>query len=84
MVRFADIKGITKTTVILIAVVIIIIAAVGGYIYYDLATPAGPEFKIAVVSDVGGRGDLSFNDMAFKGGEEAEEDFNVEMSEIIS
>ncbi len=84
MVRFADIKGITKTTVILIAVVIIIIAAVGGYIYYDLATPAGPEFKIAVVSDVGGRGDLSFNDMAFKGGEEAVEDFNVNMSEIIS
>jgi len=55
-------------------------------------TVAGlPEFggclkpsKIAVVSDVGGRGDLSFNDMAFKGGEEAETDFGVEMIEIIS
>ena len=43
-----------------------------------------PIFKIAVVSDVGGRGDLSFNDMGFKGGEEAERDFGVEMKELIS
>ncbi len=43
-----------------------------------------PKVKIAVVSDVGGRGDLSFNDMAFKGGEEAERDFGVEMVEVIS
>ena len=43
-----------------------------------------PIFKIAVVSDVGGRGDLSFNDMGFKGGEEAERDFGVEMMELIS
>ncbi|MFB0500964.1 MAG: BMP family protein [Candidatus Bathyarchaeia archaeon] len=83
MVRLKDIKGIAKTTAILLVVVIIIIAAIGVYLYYQLA-PAGPEFKIAVVSDVGGRGDLSFNDMAFKGGEEAVEDFNVNMSEIIS
>lgn len=46
--------------------------------------PAKPAFKIAVVSDIGGRGDLSFNDMAFKGGEEAEEEFGVEMVELIS
>ncbi|UCE57347.1 MAG: BMP family ABC transporter substrate-binding protein, partial [Candidatus Bathyarchaeota archaeon] len=51
-------------------------------VYYEPAP--GEPFKIAVVSDVGGRGDLSFNDMAFKGGEEAEEDFNVHMVEIIS
>jgi basic membrane protein A len=83
MVRLKDIKGIAKTTAILIVVVVIIVAAVGVYLYYQLA-PGGPEFKIAVVSDVGGRGDLSFNDMAFKGGEEAMEEFNVNMSEIIS
>jgi len=41
-------------------------------------------FKIAVVSDMGGRGDLSFNDMAFKGGEDAERDFGVEMMELVS
>jgi len=40
--------------------------------------------RIAVVSDVGGRGDLSFNDMAYKGGEEAEGDFGVKMVELIS
>lgn len=43
-----------------------------------------PVFKIAVVSDIGGRGDLSFNDMAFKGGAEAEAEFSVEMIELIS
>jgi len=40
--------------------------------------------KIAVVSDIGGRGDLSFNDMAFKGGADAEKDFGVDMVELIS
>jgi basic membrane protein A len=51
------------------------------------ALPAGAApraFKIAVVSDVGGRGDLSFNDMAFKGGEDAERDFGVQMVELVS
>ncbi len=48
-------------------------------------TLAAPRtFKIAVVSDVGGRGDLSFNDMAFKGGEDAERDFGVRMVELVS
>lgn len=46
------------------------------------ATPA--RFKIAVVSDIGGRGDLSFNDMAFKGGGDAERDFGVQMVEVVS
>ncbi len=48
------------------------------------ATPPAEKFKIAVVSDIGGRGDLSFNDMAFKGGDEAVRDFGVEMVELIS
>ncbi|RLC76177.1 MAG: sugar-binding protein, partial [Chloroflexi bacterium] len=46
--------------------------------------PTPKPIKIAVVSDIGGRGDLSFNDMAFKGGEEAEKDFGVKMVELIS
>ena len=45
---------------------------------------AGAKTKIAVVSDIGGRGDLSFNDMAFKGGDDAERDFGVKMVELIS
>nr|HID15041.1 BMP family ABC transporter substrate-binding protein [Anaerolineae bacterium] len=47
-------------------------------------TPTPPPIKIAVVSDIGGRGDLSFNDMAFKGGDDAVRDFGVEMVEVIS
>lgn len=46
--------------------------------------PPPPPVKIAVVSDIGGRGDLSFNDMAFKGGDDAVADFGVEMVELIS
>lgn len=42
------------------------------------------RFKIAIVSDIGGRGDLSFNDMAFKGGDDVKRDFGVEVVELIS
>jgi len=49
-----------------------------------IAKPEKAVSKIYVVSDIGGRGDLSFNDMAFKGGEEAEEIYGVEMVELIS
>ena len=40
--------------------------------------------KVGVVLDVGGRGDLSFNDMAFKGTEEAAAAFGWEMTELQS
>jgi len=40
--------------------------------------------KVAVILDVGGRGDLSFNDMGFKGTDEAARDFGLEMIEIQS
>ena len=48
------------------------------------ATPTPRPIKIAIVSDIGGRGDLSFNDMAFKGGDDAARDFGVEVVELIS
>jgi basic membrane protein A len=38
--------------------------------------------KVAVVLDVGGRGDLSFNDMGFKGTDQAARDFGLEMVEV--
>ncbi len=50
----------------------------------ETVTVGVEKIKIAVVSDIGGRGDLSFNDMAFKGGDEAVQDFGVEMVELIS
>ena len=40
--------------------------------------------KVAVVLDVGGRGDLSFNDMGFKGTDQAAHDFGLEMVEVQS
>ncbi|NJE06116.1 BMP family ABC transporter substrate-binding protein [Thermococcus sp. M36] len=40
--------------------------------------------KIAIVYDVGGRGDLSFNDMAYIGAKKAAEDFNLELVELQS
>jgi len=40
--------------------------------------------NVAVVLDVGGRGDLSFNDMGFKGTDRAAADFGLKMVEIQS
>ena len=39
---------------------------------------------IAIVYDVGGRGDLSFNDMAYLGASKAAKDFNLELTELQS
>ena len=40
--------------------------------------------KIAIVYDVGGRGDLSFNDMAYMGAERAAKEFGLQLTEIQS
>ncbi|CAI1493553.1 BMP family lipoprotein [Thermococcus nautili] len=40
--------------------------------------------KIAIVYDVGGRGDLSFNDMAYMGAERAAKEFNLQLTELQS
>jgi basic membrane protein A len=40
--------------------------------------------KIALVTDLGGRGDLSFNDMGFKGADEAAAEFGLELITIQS
>jgi len=42
----------------------------------------GMAQKVAVVLDVGGRGDLSFNDMGFVGTDKAAADFGYEMVEV--
>ncbi len=49
-------------------------------------TTSTPEYagKIAVVYDVGGRGDLSFNDMAYLGASKAATEFNLELKEVQS
>ena len=40
--------------------------------------------KIAIVYDVGGRGDLSFNDMAYMGASKAAKDFGLQLTELQS
>jgi len=51
----------------------------------SMVTLAGfGQGKVAVVLDVGGRGDLSFNDMGFKGTDQAAIDFGLEMVEVQS
>jgi basic membrane protein A len=45
---------------------------------------AAAKGKVALVSDVGGRGDLSFNDMSFMGTDKAAADFGLEMVGIQS
>jgi len=40
--------------------------------------------KIAIVFDVGGRGDLSFNDMAYMGAERAAKDFHLQLTQLQS
>ena len=74
----------TTRIVVFLLIGLVIGAAAGSAFYYYTAPVPPKKLKIAVVSDVGGRGDLSFNDMGFKGGDEAAEDFNLEMVEIIS
>jgi len=44
----------------------------------------GPKKKIGLVTDIGGRGDLSFNDMGFLGSDMAAKDFNLDLIELIS
>jgi len=55
-------------------------ALVGGP-FLGTASAAG---KIALVTDLGGRGDLSFNDMGFKGADEAAAEFGLELITIQS
>ena len=82
VIKFLNSEGVAITTTAAVVTIVIIAAVIGAYVATRPA--AAPAFKIAVVSDIGGRGDLSFNDMAFKGGDDAEEDFGVKMVELIS
>jgi len=64
----------------LATLLIALFALVGGP-FLGTASAAG---KIALVTDLGGRGDLSFNDMGFKGADEAAAEFGLELITIQS
>ncbi|ABM81242.1 BMP family lipoprotein [Hyperthermus butylicus] len=48
------------------------------------ARELGGRNKICVVYDIGGRGDLSFNDMAYLGASKAAKDFGLDLVEVQS
>jgi len=79
-------KGIAKSTVVVVAIVIVIIAGIG--IYLMIRAPPGKkpgEIWVAMVTDVGGRGDMSFNDMGFRGCDLAKAQGIVDkVTEVIS
>ena len=64
----------------LAAVLLMVFAVVAG----PLVGTAAAAGKVALVIDVGGRGELSFNDMGFKGADEAVAKFGMELVEIQS
>ena len=63
-----------------LAMVAALFMLVGG----PFMSTASAGAKVALVLDVGGRGDLSFNDMGFKGTDEAQANLGVEVVEIQS
>ncbi|MDJ0270947.1 MAG: BMP family protein [Aigarchaeota archaeon] len=70
--------------IVVIAIVLLIIGvAVGYFILKPVTTPTptvAKKVEVAVLFDVGGRGDLSFNDMAWLGAERASKELGVEVS----
>ena len=46
------------------------------------ASPSGPAVSIGMVYDIGGRGDLSFNDSAAAGLDQAAQEFNIDVKEL--
>jgi len=81
-----DVKGIARSAVAILVIAIIIIAGAG--VYLVTRPPAGKqpgEIWIAMVTDVGGRGDMSFNDLGFRGCDLAKEQGIVDkVTEVIS
>ena len=68
----------------LVATIFTAVALMVAMVMTPAMAQAALKGKVALVSDVGGRGDLSFNDMGFKGTDKAAIDFGVQMVEIQS
>jgi len=74
--------GLSKVGAALL-ILIIIVAAVAAYFLIQPAQPTPTKkVKVAILFDVGGRGDLSFNDMAYLGATKAQKDFGVEIETL--
>lgn len=92
-------RAITTTQAVIVIVIIVAAVGVGAY-YATLPAPATTTTtttstttttvppptrnKIGLVTDIGGRGDLSFNDMGFLGADRASDAFGWELVELVS
>jgi len=79
-------RSLATRTIVILLVVVILVASIGAYYMLmgpgkttatTTTTTTSKPVKVAVLFDVGGRGDLSFNDMAWLGAEKAKQDFGV-------
>jgi basic membrane protein A len=77
--RFEKRSGISSAIIAAIIIILVVVAGVGYYYYYTTTTvtPAKPKFTVGVVYDTGGKGDKSFNDMAYAGVVDANKSLGV-------
>jgi basic membrane protein A len=64
-----------RTAVVFFALLVVAVLATVGCQRQAQQAPQASKIKVGLVYDVGGRGDLSFNDMAFAGLEQAQREF---------
>jgi basic membrane protein A len=89
--------GVSKTVLVALVILILVVVAAAAVLMRPAqpttqptptqpTQPAAPQkkVKVAVIFDIGGRGDLSFNDMAWMGAERAKKDFGVEVTYVQS
>jgi len=80
-------SGLSKLGAILL-LLIIIVAAVAAYLLMTSVVPSATtpattkRIRVAILFDVGGRGDLSFNDMAYLGAIRAEKELGVQIETL--
>lgn len=65
-----------------IAGIVVLVVVVAGVYWYTSLPPPKPAMQVCIAYDVGGRGDKSFNDMAYFGVMKAKQDFGINVSEI--
>lgn len=76
-------RAIARGTLVAVVIVIVVIAGLGAYYYTTLGTSSS-KLQIGVVYDTGGKGDKSFNDMAYAGASQAVSNLGVQLIEESS
>jgi len=69
-----------SSKILAIVLIVIIVAGIGVYLMRGGETTTTGKIKVLVLFDVGGKGDLSFNDMAVLGAERAKKELGVEVN----